>query len=148
VHLHDALGLAFANALTAIELGIRWVDASVLGMGRGSGNLRTELLVQHLEFHVGDRQRRSAPLHALIASTWQPLSDRYRWGPHPAYAYAAQLGLHPSYPQALVTEHGLALSSIFSILEILARRVDRRRFDHGALLEARATHASEHEVLA
>ena len=44
-HGHDNLGMALANTLTAIEEGVDIVDATVTGMGRGAGNLRTELLL-------------------------------------------------------------------------------------------------------
>jgi 4-hydroxy 2-oxovalerate aldolase len=42
-HAHDNLSLAFANALSATESGVSYVDVSILGLGRGSGNLQSEL---------------------------------------------------------------------------------------------------------
>lgn len=42
-HAHDFLSLAFANSLAAADAGARYVDASLLGLGRAAGNLRTEL---------------------------------------------------------------------------------------------------------
>ena len=44
-HPHDNLGLALANSLAAMDSGADVVDSSVLGMGRGAGNLRTEQLL-------------------------------------------------------------------------------------------------------
>jgi 4-hydroxy 2-oxovalerate aldolase len=41
-HAHDNLGLAMANTMTAIRRGATYVDASLLGMGKGIGNLRLE----------------------------------------------------------------------------------------------------------
>jgi hydroxymethylglutaryl-CoA lyase len=55
VHLHDTRGTGLANALTALELGVDYLDASVGGMGgspfaEGStGNIATEDLVHMLE---------------------------------------------------------------------------------------------------
>lgn len=43
-HAHDFLSLAYANALAACEAGATFFDASILGLGRGGGNLRTELV--------------------------------------------------------------------------------------------------------
>jgi len=42
-HAHDHLALAFANSLAAVESGATYIDSSLLGIGRGAGNLRTEL---------------------------------------------------------------------------------------------------------
>jgi 4-hydroxy 2-oxovalerate aldolase len=43
IHAHDNLTFALCNTLTAIDCGVNWVDSTVLGMGRGPGNVKTEL---------------------------------------------------------------------------------------------------------
>ena len=43
-HGHNNLMLAIANTLTAIEEGVKVIDSSLLGMGRGGGNAQTEVL--------------------------------------------------------------------------------------------------------
>ena len=55
VHFHDTYGQGLANVLTAVELGVTTVDASIGGIGgspfakRASGNLATEDVVWMLE---------------------------------------------------------------------------------------------------
>ena len=44
VHMHDNLGLALQNTVTATECGASWFDTTFMGMGRGSGNAATEKL--------------------------------------------------------------------------------------------------------
>lgn len=44
-HAHDFLSLAYANALAALAAGASYIDSSLLGLGRGGGNLETELLL-------------------------------------------------------------------------------------------------------
>lgn len=44
-HGHDNMHLAFANAISAITAGVDIIDSTILGMGRGAGNLKTELLL-------------------------------------------------------------------------------------------------------
>jgi isopropylmalate/homocitrate/citramalate synthase len=44
-HAHDFLSLAYANALAAAQAGAAFLDCSVLGLGRGGGNLATELML-------------------------------------------------------------------------------------------------------
>ncbi len=47
-HGHDNLGLAISNSLFAAELGFSFVDCSLQGLGRSSGNACTEVLVAAL----------------------------------------------------------------------------------------------------
>ncbi|KTC97740.1 4-hydroxy-2-oxovalerate aldolase [Legionella erythra] len=47
-HAHDNLGLAQANTLAAIDAGVQYVDASLAGMGKGIGNLKTEFFAAYL----------------------------------------------------------------------------------------------------
>ncbi len=48
-HGHNNLGLAVANSLLAVELGVEFVDTSLQGLGRGGGNAPTEQMVLVLE---------------------------------------------------------------------------------------------------
>ena len=47
-HAHNHLGLALANSISAINSGAVWIDSSVLGMGKGAGNLITEQCYAYL----------------------------------------------------------------------------------------------------
>ncbi|MBW2715454.1 MAG: 4-hydroxy-2-oxovalerate aldolase [Deltaproteobacteria bacterium] len=44
-HGHDNIKLAIANALVAMECGARLIDSTLFGVGRGSGNTATEIIV-------------------------------------------------------------------------------------------------------
>lgn len=47
-HAHDFLTLAYANSIAAVTAGASYIDCSFLGLGRGAGNLQTELaLIRH-----------------------------------------------------------------------------------------------------
>jgi isopropylmalate/homocitrate/citramalate synthase len=68
LHTHDTFGMALANVLAAVEMGVVNIDASVLGLGgcpiaKGTGNIATELLVTSLE-RMGVET--GVDLHALI----------------------------------------------------------------------------------
>lgn len=44
-HGHNTMGLAIPNSIAAWEAGANWIDASLLGVGRGSGNAKLESLI-------------------------------------------------------------------------------------------------------
>lgn len=47
-HAHDNIGLAQSNALAAMSSGVQYIDASLAGMGKGTGNLKTEFFIAYL----------------------------------------------------------------------------------------------------
>ncbi|CEG55853.1 beta/alpha barrel domain-containing protein [Legionella fallonii] len=47
-HAHDNIGLAHANAIAAMDSGVELIDASLAGMGKGTGNLKTEFFIAYL----------------------------------------------------------------------------------------------------
>ncbi|NEP50559.1 MAG: hypothetical protein F6K65_17815 [Moorea sp. SIO3C2] len=77
-HGHDNINLAFANSLTALEAGADIVDSTVLGMGRGAGNLRTELIVAYLAQSLDKPIDLSS--FADLLEIFQKMKDSYRWG--------------------------------------------------------------------
>lgn len=48
-HAHDNLGLAIANNLACVEMGVDFIDSSLQGLGRSSGNASSEILIAALE---------------------------------------------------------------------------------------------------
>ena len=47
-HNHNNMGLAMANAIEAMHMGVDYIDSSLRGMGRSAGNVPTESLVAYL----------------------------------------------------------------------------------------------------
>ncbi|MBN2052833.1 4-hydroxy-2-oxovalerate aldolase [Candidatus Woesearchaeota archaeon] len=47
-HGHDNLGLGVANSLVAADMGVDFIDSSLQGLGRSSGNAATETLIAAL----------------------------------------------------------------------------------------------------
>lgn len=82
-HGHNNLELALINTLTAIECGADMVDATITGMGRGAGNLKTELLLTALN----QRNNLDVDFNALSAVTdsFTQLQKKYEWGTNLPY---------------------------------------------------------------
>ena len=45
----DNCNLALQNSIAAFKNGATWIDGTILGMGRGAGNVKTELLLKHFK---------------------------------------------------------------------------------------------------
>jgi 4-hydroxy 2-oxovalerate aldolase len=93
-HSHDNIELAFSNTLTAINNKIDIVDSTILGMGRGAGNLKTELLLMKLIFNSKESYKTYDALSNLVEA-FLPLKQIYNWGSDISYKFA---GIN-SYPQ-------------------------------------------------
>lgn len=47
-HGHDNLGMAQANAVASVRAGVKLIDVSLSGMGKGIGNLKSEFFIAYL----------------------------------------------------------------------------------------------------
>lgn len=82
-HGHNNLELAFINSIIAIECGVEIIDSTVMGMGRGAGNLKLELLMIHLK----SKKHLDVDLNSLsqLIEQFIPLMSRYEWGTNLPY---------------------------------------------------------------
>jgi 4-hydroxy 2-oxovalerate aldolase len=132
VHCHDNLQLGLANTLVAVTAGARFVDATVLGMGRGAGNVRTEALLHCLvEDEGGDYDPQ--PLVPLIAEHVEPLQRQHRWGTNMAYQLAAVHGIHPTYVQELLSTQRYSTTEVANALAWLGASQQGASFAPAAL---------------
>lgn len=80
-HGHNTMGLAIPNALAAVEEGVEWVDASLMGVGRGAGNADLEqlaLILQQKGLHPEiNIQRLSFASESLLGLFVNPPSVHY-----------------------------------------------------------------------
>lgn len=96
VHTHDNLGLAFANCLVSESEGATWIDGTLLGMGRGVGNVKTEQLITYFS-----KKYNIDPVQKLISKWMEPLQQEYKWGFTHNYMISGLNHIHPLYTQTL-----------------------------------------------
>lgn len=108
-HSHDNLGLAFANTLKCIDLGVEFIDATLTGMGRGVGNLKMEQLLMY-----GGSLNKT--LINCIEDYLSPLQAKMGWGFSIPYMYAGINKVHPLIAQD-VSSLSIPLSTKISMLE-------------------------------
>ncbi len=101
IHTHNNLGLALSNTVTAIKRGVKWVDSTVMGMGRGAGNAQTEYLILELE-KFQNKFYNNLDLLKLIKFYFEPLLQKYKWGINSYYYLAGKFGIHPTYIQEMI----------------------------------------------
>jgi 4-hydroxy 2-oxovalerate aldolase len=121
IHTHNNKSLAVQNSFAAIAAGVEFVDATVLGMGRGAGNAETEILLCELQAR-GQREADIAPLAALCVEEFQPLKERHQWGAGFFYHYSALNNIHPMFAQTLIGDKRYSAREKFSALRALAER--------------------------
>ena len=90
VHFHNNQQQAFANSIIAIDEGVDFVDATILGMGRGAGNCPLELLL----FYLDNPRYDVAPILDLV-ETFAQLNEELRWGYQLPYAITGYHNVHP-----------------------------------------------------
>jgi 4-hydroxy 2-oxovalerate aldolase len=82
-HGHNNLELGLINTLTALECGAKIVDSTVTGMGRGAGNLKTELLLTALNAKNGLEFDFNALSKTVTG--FEELREKYQWGTNLPY---------------------------------------------------------------
>lgn len=125
-HGHNNLQLGLLNTLTAIENGASFVDATILGMGRGAGNLNMELLLTVLS-----KQGLDVDFNVLgdAVSVIQPLHSKYNWGTNLPYMISGANSLPQKEVMAWVTNRTYSFNSIIRALDNKKNKVaDNARY--------------------
>jgi 4-hydroxy 2-oxovalerate aldolase len=135
IHAHDNQGLAFANTIAAISNQVDFVDSTVMGIGRGAGNLRTEQLLLYLYYRNTDDRWNPIELVELIDTFFIPLHQQYQWGWSFSYMLSALQNIHSTYCQKLQASKRYSMRQVHNILNGIAND-NRISFSEDALLEA------------
>lgn len=133
-HPHNNLQMAFANSLAAIDAGANIVDGSVFGMGRGAGNLFTEVVVAYLEAQ-GESRYQLLPLLQFADLFMEPLREQYSWGISLPQMISGILHCHPNYPTNLLSFKMHTADDIYRMLKALPQE-QRGRFKSSYMDEA------------
>jgi 4-hydroxy 2-oxovalerate aldolase len=120
-HSHNNMQLSFSNAMSLLELHTSRhliIDSSVFGMGRGAGNLNTELITHFINANIENRYN-ITPLLDLMDEILLPIYKYTPWGFSEPYYMAAIRGVHPSYASYLIDKQSMSMSKISKLLDKL-----------------------------
>lgn len=120
-HSHNNLQLSFANSQELMRIHTKRkiiIDSSVYGMGRGSGNLATELLAQYINANV-DMRYSVLPLLNIADEYLVAIYDEHRWGYSLEYFLSGVENCHPDYASYLMKKETITIASISKILSLI-----------------------------
>jgi 4-hydroxy 2-oxovalerate aldolase len=114
-HSHNNIELALINTLTAVEHGAAIVDATVTGMGRGAGNLKTELLLAA----INANNNVDVDFNALsnIVDAFEKLREEHQWGTNLPYMISGANSLPQKDVMEWVTRRFYSFNSIIRALQ-------------------------------
>lgn len=115
-HGHDNMCLAFANSLAAIEGGADIIDGTLVGMGRGAGNLRIETLLVHLDSKANERSMDYQALSAVI-EPFEDLRVEYGWGTNLPYMISGANNLPQRDVMNWISKNRYSVLSIIQALQ-------------------------------
>ena len=81
-HSHNNIQMSYSNACAMLQFPTTrdlMIDSSIMGMGKGAGNLNTELLLEHLNTFYGKNYCLS-PLLEVIDKVINQLHSEFYWG--------------------------------------------------------------------
>lgn len=98
-HGHDNLSMALANSIEAINSGFKIIDSTFQGMGRGAGNLKTELFLQYYKYSQNIELDNDKHFHKFY-NRISEMKKHYEWGTDISYITAGFVG----FPQGKIMD--------------------------------------------
>lgn len=136
-HSHNNLQLSFSNAQELLLMNSKRdiiIDSSVFGMGRGAGNLCTELLAQYINKNIDDKYN-IIPILEIMDEYIMPIFANKPWGYSAPYYIAAVNECHPNYATYLMGKQTLCIRDIHAIIKHIPIN-KRQLYDKDLIAEA------------
>ncbi len=120
-HSHNNLQLSYSNAMELLNYNTNReliLDCSVMGMGKGAGNLNTELLLEHLNLYY-NKKYKIAPLLELIDQVINVIHKEMYWGYAAEYYLSSINHCTPSYAAYFYNKHMLPIDQVAELLSLV-----------------------------
>ncbi len=124
-HSHNNMNLALINAQDILDYQSSRniiIDSSLYGMGRGAGNLQTELIADYYNKTLGEKYNVNIVLD-LISKYILPISQSKSWGYSPYFFITALYHCHPNYASYLLQEHNVSVSEFRKYIESVPKEM-------------------------
>ncbi len=120
-HGHNNIQLSYSNAMTMLQFQTDRniiIDSSILGMGKGAGNLNTEILLEHLNIYHR-KNYRIEPLLEVIDKVINQLHDEFGWGYASEYYLSSANHCSPTYASHFYNKHMLPIDQVNELLGMI-----------------------------
>ena len=121
-HSHNNLQMSYSNAVALLQFPTNrelMLDSSIMGMGKGAGNLNTELLLEHLNLFYG-KEYCISPLLEVIDKVINQLHSEFYWGYAVEYYLSSVNHCTPSYASHFYNKHMLPIDQVGELLGMIA----------------------------
>ena len=145
-HPHNNLQLAFSNAQELSRIATTRtiiIDSSVFGMGRGAGNLPTELVTQYINKSIEPQYDVTTVLE-IYDEHISLIEENYDWGYGMAYNIAANNVCHPNYASFLMNKQTLTMKDIEKIIISIPK--EKKELFNKALIEELYLHYQNNKI--
>ena len=118
-HSHNNLQLSFSNAQCLMKVCNNReliIDSTVFGMGRGAGNLCTELITQYINDNYNGYYD-IVPILKIVDEHINPIFAKTPWGYSVPYYLAATNHCHPNYAKYLVDKQTVPVEMINELIQ-------------------------------
>lgn len=127
-HSHNNMQLSYSNAQSLVDIRTKRdliIDSSVYGMGRGAGNLNTELFLEYLNDNANGNYVLQPLFHIIDEILGQFYRKNY-WGYSLPNYLSASYNLHPNYARYLDDKNTLLVEDIDAIFQMVD---ENKRFE-------------------
>jgi 4-hydroxy 2-oxovalerate aldolase len=118
IHAHDNTSQALSNSIFSAEQGVTFIDSTITGMGRGAGNVKTEILLTEISLRSKKEYSPSA-LYRVVLDTFESMQKQCGWGTSLLYHVGAKKNIHPTYIQQLISESRFSAAEKAKAIEYL-----------------------------
>lgn len=120
-HSHNNIQMSYSNACAMLQFPTNrelMIDSSIMGMGKGAGNLNTELLLEHLNVFYGKNYNLN-PLLEVMDKVINQLHSEFYWGYAPEYYLSSANHCTPSYASHFYNKHQLPIDQVAELLGMI-----------------------------
>ncbi|MDT0647592.1 aldolase catalytic domain-containing protein [Zunongwangia sp. F260] len=111
-HGHNNIEMALINSLTALNSGATIVDGTITGMGRGAGNLKTELFLTILHQKYGVKV--NFDILNELSDLFLEVKKEYGWGTNLPYMVSGAYSLPQNEVRGQVKKRFYSLNAVIS----------------------------------